>query len=449
MLTFNEGVPGAGKTYDAVVEHILPAIKKGRTVYARVNGLNHEEIAKVLDMDVEDVRRLLIHVPTAEVRKRFVAERDADGEYVLPVAYRNTLIVIDEAHEFYVATREAMPQAEEQFFAIHRHFGADILLLTQWYKRMHTALRARIERKSVFQKLTAVGMESKYNVSFWHTTAPDKYAKVGSAMRTYQAKFFPCYKGVADGEVQTEVYKAGGRTVWASLILPICLFVPLLGAGIYFMVKFYTSDGDWAGAGREETKVGAPLPDNGDSGGVFQPDEQPAHVAQVKPQAPPPTPDPVEKMTPEQQYIWRMSKTARARVSAQIGEGADAWGYIEFREKNQPPTDILTTRQLADMGVEVIARPFGFLLKAGGEVIVATAWPSNDPQRPPNHELYRLDVDRGGPPPIGSNATNRGGPPASRVATRGASSDGYGGMHTAYGDYGVETGRYAAQGLSQ
>ncbi len=214
------------------------------------------------------------------------------------------------------------------------------------------------------------------------------------------------------------------------------------------MVKFYTSDGEWAGAGKGDAKVGAPVADSGPPSGYYQPDETPPPRAQVKAEPPPP-PDPVEKMTPEQQYIWRMAKTARARVSAQIGEGADAWGYIEFREKNQPPTEVLTTRQLAEMGVEVIARPFGFLLKAGGEVIVATAWPSNEPQRPSNHELYRLDVDRGGPPPIGSNATNRGGPSASRVPARGAASDGYAGMHTAYGDYGIETGRYEAQGLSR
>ncbi|RNK90483.1 hypothetical protein C9400_18860, partial [Xanthomonas vasicola pv. vasculorum] len=34
MLVFNEGVPRAGKSYDAVKHHILPAIKKGRRVFA-------------------------------------------------------------------------------------------------------------------------------------------------------------------------------------------------------------------------------------------------------------------------------------------------------------------------------------------------------------------------------------------------------------------------------
>ena len=42
MLVFNEGVPRAGKSYDAVKNHILPTLKKGRRVFARLNGLHHE-----------------------------------------------------------------------------------------------------------------------------------------------------------------------------------------------------------------------------------------------------------------------------------------------------------------------------------------------------------------------------------------------------------------------
>ncbi|RWA38908.1 hypothetical protein C5H14_11335 [Xylella fastidiosa] len=39
MLVFNEGVPRSGKSYDAVKHHILPALREGRRVYARLNGL--------------------------------------------------------------------------------------------------------------------------------------------------------------------------------------------------------------------------------------------------------------------------------------------------------------------------------------------------------------------------------------------------------------------------
>lgn len=440
MLTFNEGVPGAGKTYDAVVHHILPALKKGRKVWARVNGLDHEYIAQLVGKEVDEVRELLVHVPTAEVRQRFRAERDEAGEYVLPHEYRNCLIVIDEAHEFYVAARESMQQDEEQFFAIHRHYGADILLMTQWYKRMHTALRARIERKNVFQKLTAVGMENRYNVTFFHTTAPDKYAKVGSAVRQYVPVNFPAYKGVADAEVQTEVYKGGSRTVWAKLAIPGALMAVGLVVAVWWLWGFFQGDG----LVPEEERNGTA------KSGFYQPVEDPAPppapVAQVKPEPPPPPPDPVDKMTAEQQYVWRMAKTARARVSAKVGEGSDAWGLIEFRERNQLPTDIISTRQLVDMGIEVVARPFGFLLKAGGETIVATAWPTNEPVRNPNHELYRLDGGRSGDPAaLASNASN-----AAVSAGRGTSAAPAGDWGIAsYGDMGQQTGAYVGHGVGR
>ena len=59
MLVFNEGVPRSGKSYDAVLSHILPALKSGRVVYARVNGLNPDKIADYLGLSPAIVRDLL------------------------------------------------------------------------------------------------------------------------------------------------------------------------------------------------------------------------------------------------------------------------------------------------------------------------------------------------------------------------------------------------------
>ncbi|MGL6388160.1 zonular occludens toxin domain-containing protein [Aeromonas hydrophila] len=37
MLIFHEGLPGSGKSYEALVSHIIPRLKDGRTVDAYID----------------------------------------------------------------------------------------------------------------------------------------------------------------------------------------------------------------------------------------------------------------------------------------------------------------------------------------------------------------------------------------------------------------------------
>ncbi|MDC6258787.1 type II secretion system major pseudopilin GspG [Ralstonia solanacearum] len=59
MLIVHEGLPGAGKTWEAVVKRLIPALQKGRKVYARINGLDHAKIAEVAGVELERVKELL------------------------------------------------------------------------------------------------------------------------------------------------------------------------------------------------------------------------------------------------------------------------------------------------------------------------------------------------------------------------------------------------------
>lgn len=45
MIIFHEGLPGSGKSYEALVKHIIPSLEKGRKVYARLNGFNYEKVS--------------------------------------------------------------------------------------------------------------------------------------------------------------------------------------------------------------------------------------------------------------------------------------------------------------------------------------------------------------------------------------------------------------------
>ena len=382
MLVFNEGLPRAGKSYDAVKSHILPALKAGRRVYARLNGLSHEKIAAYLALDLERVRELLVLVPTKDVRERFRAVNDAEGGWCIPDELKNALFVVDEAHEFYVADRAPIEPALEQFFALHGQNGMDGLLLSQYYRRLHSSVRCRVERKNVFQKLSAVAMDKSYLVSRYHATGPDQYELVGSDTCKYDPAMFPLYKGYADGASNTDVYKAGAKTVWHKLGKYALFMVPLVLLGVWFFARFFTGAGGMvkhpaaqvSGPVHSFTRVTSGvssqvLPAVG-MGSSLQPRVSDADL---------------KKMPQSAAYVFRLCDQARPRLAA-IGKGpAGEFGVIEWPQSNGTDVlDRLSFAQLRAMAVGVEVHSYGVRLWYRDTSLVVTAWPLATPQDQPS-----------------------------------------------------------------
>lgn len=380
MLIFNEGVPRAGKSYDAVKEHILPALKKGRKVFARLDGLDHEAIAVHLGMNVDDVRELLVLVSSDDVPR--LAE--------LTAGYPGCLAVVDECHKYYVQSMRPLPPGVEDFFAEHGHAGMDILLISQWYKRLHTALRARVERKNVFQKLTAVGMTNSYLVTYWHTTGPDKFEQVGKAKKKYDPAIFPLYHGfLPEAADNTDVYSEGSITVWRTVLPYFILASVLLLIGAFFYVRFFTSSG---GAAKKPAPVAAAAAASPAVSAMPSPAQLPkpaqaAAQAAVKPKRP--------DMPPEAAYLWGLQDQGKARLAgAAIMEDGQFDGVIEWRADKSRVLDSLTVGQIRSMGVTVERKPFGALLTWGKgkdlQTIVVTAWPLDEPQRYSRQDVQNI-----------------------------------------------------------
>lgn len=428
MLVFSEGVPRSGKSYDAVKNHILPALKRGRRVFARLNGLNHERIAAYLKMPLERVQQLLQHVPTNEVRETFVARQFsrfedggsgdfAEGQWVIDDKFKNALIVIDEVHEFYVGgTRETLPPEIEQFFALHGHYGMDVLVMTQFYKRVHTALRYRIERKNVFQKLSALGKkgEAMYRETAYQTVAPDKYEKVAASTKTYDADIFALYHGIVGGDagnVQQAVYEGGRVTIWKTLGWRAVIILPLGIGAVWYLLDFFSGGG--TALVKTPATVSAPRQLGPDQGEPI-----PGYVA---PAAPRPAPVPAKpEMTPEQVFVWEMSDRQRIRLAATIGDENDARGLLEWLDSGGVVKDRLTFDQVRALGVEVTLHVYGARLRVGDEVVIATRWPLNVPLREERPVLYDTS---GGRLPVSASeplAAAAGGPAAASLGDSGA-----------------------------
>lgn len=376
MLVFNEGMPRAGKSYDAVKSHILPALAAGRRVYARLNGLDHEKIAAYLNQPVGRVRDLLVLVPTAQVHDVFKAVNDPVAGWSIPPHLKDALFVVDEAHEFYVADRAPIRPEFEQFFSLHGQNGMDGVLLSQYYRRLHSSVRCRIERKNVFQKLSAVSMDGSYLVRRYHATAPEKFELVEGQTCKYDPSIFPLYSGYAPGAGNVAVYKAGGTTVWRRVFKYAMIVVPLLVLAIWMLSHFFTGSGglvsrtkakpvapSHAPAAMASAAPGQVLPvvaGGGNKAGAL--------VADI--------PESEFKSMPDEvAYVFRLCSQARARLAASGSLGDHQFGVIEWPQGGGGVLDRLTFDQIRAMGVGIKTASYGVRLWYRKTVVIVTAWP--------------------------------------------------------------------------
>ena len=375
MLVFNEGLPRSGKSYDAVLDHILVALRAGRRVFARINGLNVDAIAQYLSMEPGRVAELLTLVSSPDVRKLFCAYRDSQGEWAIASELKDALFVVDECHEFYVADRAPINPAVENFFALCGQNGMDGVLMSQWYKRLHSSLRARIERKNVFQKLTAVGMQKKYTVRRFHALGPDRFELIGTETKSYDPAIFPLYKGYADGADNTAVYTAGGKTVWAKLRIYALFVFPLVAAGVWSFHSFFGSRSSLV----PRATQAQPAPTVGPLSA--------ASVQQTFHQ--PPGPAPLDRgmirnidtkgMPSGVAYVFDLGDHARARLAGIVQGYGLPRGVIEWVQDGGKVLDRLSFDQVRDLGVAIEVHKFGVRLVYQKHDLIVTSWPLDVP----------------------------------------------------------------------
>lgn len=378
MFVFNEGVPRAGKSYDAVKYHILPALKRKRHVWARLNGLDHAAIAAYLKMPEDLIRDLLHLVESKDVVSTFVAVQNPDtGQWGIADEFKNSLIVIDEVHEFYVSERKPLNPAVENFFALLGQNGGDGVIMTQWIQRVHQAIKARIEKKNSFQKLSAVGMEGKYQVTYYQTVAAGKFQKIGSATKTYDPDIYPLYHGYAPGADNTEVYKEGGTNVWKAMAFRGAIFGVIGIVAVWGLYSFFSGGGEGFVTGDKAKLIDASA--------------QPAAMQQQVTTATAAAPPPVDNLKPEQRYVVDLANRGRVRLAAFGFFGDKPIGVVEWVDASGVTIESLTLAALFDAGFRVNPMKYGYKLTVQDHTIIATHWPREQPRREQDASLYQLD----------------------------------------------------------
>lgn len=185
MIIFHEGLPRSGKSYEATKEHIIPALKKGRKVFARINGLNYEKISELAQITLEECQQLLFHITEEQVPTIYQhVENDA-------------LVIIDELQNFFPSGRSKLSDEMTKFITEHGHRGLDILTMGQAISDCHNLWRKRTQRKIQFLKLDMVGKEDTYKWTSF-TNRPDPkgeptWVKINAGVKKYDPAYFGAY----------------------------------------------------------------------------------------------------------------------------------------------------------------------------------------------------------------------------------------------------------------
>lgn len=337
MIIFHEGMPRSGKSYEAMVLQIIPALQKGRPVDAYIEGLNFEKIAEVAEMPVERVRELLQQIEEGQVKEFHRFTRD------------NALVVLDEAQDFWPTGRQRLDEATTKAITQHGHRGQDILLMGQVFTDVHKLWRGRVSQKNFYLKLDAVGAENRYSCLVEKARKPERFERVTfNPKGVYDPKYFGTYASHVDSSIQTENFKDARADIRNTFFVRWTL--PIVGGlaiwGLWFIWGYFHPD-----------TPAKPVPA---AGAASSPVVAPASVAQPA--------SPAAK--PSKPIIEQWNERYRPRLAYLYQQGGVYLGAVEWWD-GDTLRDRLTFVELAIMGTPVDIR--GSVVKVGGTWV--TPWP--------------------------------------------------------------------------
>lgn len=215
MINGLSGRPGSGKSYEAVVRHILPALQSGRKLVTNI-PLNVEWFCNVVGPECRD---LIVQIEGGFHNyggKRYFS----DAEHFLRYAdWRNeknqgVFFVVDECHL-------CMPKGSKdgggtqtelkEYLSMHRHYGHDILLLSQNFRKIDIDVKDMIQNCYYATKKSFLGQDDKYILKVADGVSRNI---VATYEREYEPKYFPAYQSHTKSEGSVQEAETVDVKVW-------------------------------------------------------------------------------------------------------------------------------------------------------------------------------------------------------------------------------------------
>lgn len=195
MIICYMGTPGAGKSYEAAIR-ILENLKRGRHVYAHLEGIQLKECQEIIRVYSDlygDLEDKLTYVPFDQLPTFF---KDVEP---------GSFIVIDEIHKF-VSNRDWQTQKNKDFAdwcSTHRHIGCDVLIITQHLDKVDSHIRTLVEWTYRFRKINFFGslVQNRY-IEYVYPQDDVTGEALSHKTKTYNKKMFPMYKSYAGKDIK-------------------------------------------------------------------------------------------------------------------------------------------------------------------------------------------------------------------------------------------------------
>jgi len=387
-IHYHEGLPGAGKSYEACVMHILPALKAGRQVITNIRGINHQKFAELTGEPLELIELLLLYVEPAEQDDETEAVQKCINEFADKTP-DNSLIVWDEIQDYFPSGNYKLPLNQQKFWTEHRHRGLDIVIMGQDRDDTHKIIRNRIEVVVYFLKLTVVGRENKYKWEFYARQKKGKFEKTGSGVREYEEKYFGLYESHRRKSVKAGVYTTQRSSVLRnSKALSFGLPLVLVGAiwGVWHLWGFFHAAPGSTQVASSAQKVKVAKQETSHA-----PETVAQAVSKPDPELvnPPPPVDPVVAGRIQDQtvstnkdapvdYLDKLAQQYQIRASAIMDTkkpGMELMGYVELLDSSYHVKEKFTVQELQALGWKVTRTGYGLLIEKESSAYVVRPWP--------------------------------------------------------------------------
>lgn len=380
MIIFHEGMPRSGKSYASTKDHIVPALVKGRTIYARLDGINYVQLAELAGITEARCRELL-HEMTEEQMPKI---------WELPIP-KDSLVVIDELQNYWPQNRAPLSPPMMKFIAEHGHHGWDILCMGQLLKDCHRNWINRTNRKVQFVKKDMLGKPTEYK---WimYTGRPDKngqvkFERVSAGDGTYEEKYFGCYASHSDGTENAETYADERANVFKTAAfrkwIPLAVIAALIGVAylVYLFKGGLVETAKPKSASHASLVQPVSVTETTTTTGPNQ-----APVTVVKTSAVPGQ-EPAKQVATDRgewdfpDVLSDLSKDNRLRLAAYIRSASHVRVVVEVRDSGGKIVEQFTGPELETLGWHVLADSHGHMLVLArpGKRLVVTAWPLDEP----------------------------------------------------------------------
>ncbi|WP_454845804.1 zonular occludens toxin domain-containing protein [Ralstonia thomasii] len=373
MFIFHEGLPRSGKSYEAMVKRIIPALQKGRKVFARLNGMDYEKIAEVAEMPLERVRELLHEIPKDKVKEWFkVVENDS-------------LVILDELQNFWPDSGRRLPLDQIEAISEHGHRGLDIVGMGQLLKGKggcDANWVNRCDQKIVFEKQNARGADDKYRWTAYKGKLVDgkiQFLKVNTGVVSYDKKYFGTYATRVDGSDNAETYQDARTNVWNNPVLRKFAPAMLICAGVAVWYLWHA----FKGGGLEKSlgghKVEKSVTVTSTPPAVTSASAVQVGAAQAQPAAAKSAPvsESQKQDAMSDDYVATISQKWRPRLSGLVWGAKGARLVVEWYDESFRLKERFSAAQLEEFGWGVARSAYGehIILSKGGVHIAVTSWP--------------------------------------------------------------------------